>query len=139
MIPQMTDTLTMPFPFLAEVPKRERPAIMDGWAELEEFQEMVRQNGAAIPATFAAKLLNVSKQRVYELIETGRLQRIELGGHGFVTADSLVAWGKAEHKVGRPAGIFNGKKLHDGVALAKASYAYGQEVTASRPGRPKNS
>jgi len=133
MLPPMTDTLTMPFPFLAEVPKRERPAIMDGWAELEEFQEMVRQDGAAIPVTFAAKLLNVSKQRVYELMATGRLQKIELGGHGYVTADSLVAWGKAERKVGRPAGIFNGKKVHDGVALAKAAMAYGQEVGSSCP------
>lgn len=129
----MSDTLTMPFPFLAEVPKRERSAILDGWAELEEFQEMVRQDGAAIPVTFAARLLDISRQRIYELIDSGRLQKMELAGHVFVNAESLRLWGEAEHKAGRPAGVLGEKnRVKAGIAVAKASHAYGKEVVAGR-------
>lgn len=135
MFPPMAQDMTFDFPFVADLPKREARPVVKLWDELKEFEEMVRQDGAAIPVTFAAKLLNVSRQRVYDLCETGRLRRVELGGHSFITSESLVEWARAEHKSGRPAGV-----LKDGagvVGLVKPAFDYAREVVAARPKKGK--
>lgn len=117
---------------MASLPKREKAAVMGAWEELHEFQEMVKANGAAIPVIFAARVLNVSRQRVYELINEGRVKTVQLGGHTFITSDSLVEWGRGERKAGRPVGGINeadGELKHS----FKASVGYAKDVLAGRP------
>lgn len=121
---------------MASLPKREKAAVMGAWEELHEFCEMVKTNGAVIPVTFAGRVLNVSRQRVYELINEGRIQTMELGGHVFVVADSLVEWGKGERKAGRPVGAINesdGELKH----VFKAGVGYAKDVIANRPKKGK--
>lgn len=128
----MAIDLTLEMPFMATLPKREKRAVMDAWGELAEFCEMIKQDGAAIPVTFAARVLNVSRQRVYELINEGRIRTVELGGHVFVVADSLVEWGRTERKAGRPVGGINeadGEWKHS----FKASVGYAKDVIEARP------
>lgn len=123
---------TMEMPFMASLPKREKAAVMGAWEELEEFREMIKQNGAAIPVTFAGRVLNVSRQRVYELIGQGQIKTIELGGHVFVIADSLVEWGKGERRAGRPVGGIN-EADGDWKHAVKVGVGYAKDVLANRP------
>lgn len=128
----VTMDLTMEMPFMANLPKREKKAVMGAWEELHEFCEMVKADGAVIPVGFAARVLNVSRQRVYELINQERLKVVSLGGHNFVTADSLVEWGRGERKAGRPVGGINeadGEWKHSW----KASVGYAKDILAARP------
>jgi len=64
---------------------------------------MVEQReGKLIQASFAADLLNVSRQRVDELMKSGQLKRVEVNGHPFVTVGSVEDFCKTERKAGRP-------------------------------------
>jgi hypothetical protein len=55
-----------------------------------------------LPVTFCSALLGVSRQRVYQLMDEGRMERVEVHGQTFITEESLIAWARAEHKNGRP-------------------------------------
>lgn len=122
MITPMQDTATLDFPFVADLPKREKSKIARFWDDLEEFRAVVRERGTIVPVTLVAKILGVSRTRVYELIKSGRLEPVELDGHMYVGYNSLEAWAKAEHKVGRPL-----KATTTGEAW-KVALEYGRET-----------
>lgn len=133
MVNPMLDTLTMEMPFMSEVPKREAKAVRGAWEELEEFQVMAKQRGAVLPPSFAAQLLNVSRQRIFQLVQVGTLETVVIGPHRMILADSLIAWAKSEHKPGRPANPLTSGGIGGGVARAKAAWKYGRSVMAAKP------
>lgn len=90
------------FPFVSELPKREARRVRSVWDQWEEIKTIIAHRGALVPITFAGKLGGVSKQRVYQLIDAGKLEHVQLGNHGFVTESSLMEWVKSERKTGRP-------------------------------------
>jgi len=79
------------FPFVTELPNREAKRLVSFWDRYEEFKSMIEGKGPPIPPAVAAKLLDVSRQRVDELMRLGRLERLEFAGHPFVT-DSSIRW-----------------------------------------------
>lgn len=114
------------FPFTAELPKRERTRLQTLWDNLAEIRAVVESKGMVIPASLAAKVLGVSRQRVFQLIEDGRLENVEMNGHNFVTEASVIQFAKAERKTGRPC---------KGIQTAGEIWAASEESTRELMGK----
>jgi len=97
------DVLEMPF--VSSLPKREKSKVEKVWDVLRELAQFESIHGRLLPQTFAAKLLNVSRQRVCELADLGRLETFEVSGVRMVTENSIVAYAQSERKAGRPHGL----------------------------------
>jgi hypothetical protein len=83
----------------------------DGFPQTEEAGEenlfqrylrLSRENGGLIPQTMLAHALNVSNQRVCQLMAEDRFDVHKIGAQKYVTCDSFEAFLQQERKVGRP-------------------------------------
>jgi hypothetical protein len=101
----MLEAQTMDFPFVDELPKRERSKIATLWDRFNELREITEEKGMLLPVPFCASLLGISGQRVHQLLDAGKMERVEVDQAVFVTEKSLVEWARAEHKNGRPLKI----------------------------------
>lgn len=110
------------FPFVATLPKREKSRVQRAFDILEEMRAAVEAHGVLVPCVLAAKIGGVSRQRVHELSEEGKLKRVEFDGHVYVTEASVVEWLKSERKSGRPVGFV---KLNGAWQVAR-EYAAGK-------------
>lgn len=90
------------FPFVAEMPKRERSRLRTVWDTFLEAKAITAEKGMLIPVSLAASLGGVSRTRIYQLCDTGALERVEFGKNGFVTESSFMTWVQSERKTGRP-------------------------------------
>ena len=90
------------FPFMDGLPKREVKRVHSVWDKWAELKAVMAAKGALIPITFAAELGGVSRQRIYQLVEAGKLQHVEVGNCGFIAEESFMAWVSSERKTGRP-------------------------------------
>ena len=111
------------FPFAAELPKREKGRVARAWDLFVEYQAAIKEHGTLIPFSLAAKVLNVSRQRIGQLCETGQLKAIHCDNHPLVTEASLIAWARSERSQG-------GRPLKDpGMKeMWKASMEAGREL-----------
>lgn len=73
------------------------------WDLFNRMSEIQKREGMLVPVMLAAKVLNVSRTRIDQLVEAGSLNRIEVDGHVFLTENSVVAFAKTERKAGRPS------------------------------------
>ncbi len=97
------------FPFVDALPRREKAAVKTAVDVLNDWREATRLHGSLVPTSMVAAVLNVSKQRVHQLIQHGRLVTVVFGGHNYVTELSLNDLASSERKSGRPfkvAGTF---------------------------------
>lgn len=90
------------FSFMADLPVREKSRVVKVWEQFQKLKQIERERGSIVSPGFAAKLLDVSKQRVSQLLQRGRLERVDVDGHPFVTEASIVQYAKEERKGGRP-------------------------------------
>lgn len=90
------------FPFVAELPKREKSKLATVWDRFKALSAVSKEAGCLVPPVFVASVLGISKQRVYQLGETGKLEVIRLEGQVFVTERSIIALARSERKSGRP-------------------------------------
>lgn len=97
----MFEAQAIEFPFVERLPKREKTRLGNLWEELREASK----DGLFLPPATAARLLDVSRQRVYDLIEQGTLKTVDFDGGRYVTEASIVAFCQTERKAGRPVGI----------------------------------
>lgn len=108
------------FPFVQDLPKREKSKLANLWDALKASRADVdaafASQGGIVPVGLAAQLLNVSKQRVSQLLDEGKLVAVSVHGHRFVGEDSLVALAKSDRKGGRPV---KAPSLSESYALAK--------------------
>lgn len=123
--PGMTDSIAFEFPFVEELPKREKSKLRKVWDELEALRQVSAEKGQLLPVQFVSELASVSRQRVHELMTEGRLERVEVNGRPFVTESSLLAWVKTERKTGRPP-----KVPRNDREAAAAAWRYGKAVAA---------
>jgi len=100
----MFEAVATDFPFVAELPKREKSKLAKVWGHFQELSRISEVEGMLIPMAYAAIVLDVCRQRVYQLAEEGRLKVIEVNGHQFVTERSVVDFAATERKAGRPLG-----------------------------------
>jgi hypothetical protein len=115
------------FGFLKELPKREKSRLGKVWDRLKAVRAAIEEKGALVPAVFASKLLDVSKQRVDALMKDGRLERVELDGHPFITERSIVAYASSERKTGRPLKLPETKREMWEAAKGVALVSVGRE------------
>lgn len=90
------------FPFVAEMPKRAKTRLQRVWDQLLEYRATVEREGNLVPFSLVGKLLDVSHQRVSQLCDAGKLRRIVVLEHAYVTEDSILELAKQERKTGRP-------------------------------------
>ena len=119
-------SVNLDFPFVENLPKREKSRLQKFWDAWNQAKAMLAEKGDVMPATLAAKLCDISKQRIFDLMEKGKLERVEINGHVFVTEASLLAWlNEPENKGGRPRK--DGIK-HDKRGLWKVSAEWAKET-----------
>lgn len=85
------------------MPKREKSRYEQMMERYKQVREVVERKGMIVPAQLGAKILGVSRQRLDELIGEGRIERIDLDSHVYVTEDTLLAYAQSERKTGRPS------------------------------------
>lgn len=90
------------FPFVEALPKREKSRLVKAWDAFRELSRIAETEGVLIPQVFAAKVLDLSTQRISQLCNEGKLKVVVVGNSRFVTEHSVVEWAEAEHKAGRP-------------------------------------
>ncbi len=56
---------------------------------LRQSMDAFTEHGALLPQSFLASILGISKQRVSQLIQAGKLATVELDGHTFVPMAAL--------------------------------------------------
>ena len=98
----MFEATVSEFPFVAELPRAEKRQAKSLWDRFRDLSKLAETNGVLVPPSLAAALLDISKQRVHQLMVDGKLERIEFEGHPFITENSIVALAKTERKAGRP-------------------------------------
>lgn len=102
----MHEAAVTEFPFVEAMPKREKSKLAKLWEHFQELKAIAAEKGVIIPQNYAADLLGVSRQRVHQLVNDGRLEAVEVRGIRFVTEASVMEWAKAERdKGGRPATV----------------------------------
>ena len=100
--PPVIDAPATDFPFVAELPKREKSKLVKLWDAFRELAEFQEQHGFPVPRTAAAALLEVHPTRIDQLIADGRLMPHKFHGHIYISQNSLVAHARTERKTGRP-------------------------------------
>ncbi len=97
----------MEFPAFAELPfdgrtKREKTKLAKVWDIFQDIRKIAAEKGMLVPQTFAAKVLGISSQRVWVLVDDGKLESVEFNGTRFITEKSLIEFAQLERKAGRP-------------------------------------
>lgn len=97
----MNDVAVSEFPFVAELPKRDRTHVKSVWDHVKDFSELVEGKGVPLSPSTAAELLGVSRQRIWQLINAGQLEVVKLCDTSFVTEHSVLDLAKIERTCGR--------------------------------------
>lgn len=93
---------TLEFAWMRDLPKREKSKVAKAVDLVKEFTELQRQHGALVPASMVASVLNLSRERVRQFIDDGRLPAVNFRGSWYVGEDDLKEFAKQERKTGRP-------------------------------------
>lgn len=101
----MAETVLSEFPFVKTLPKREKGKLAKLWQHLEDLAAIEQRKGKLIQVSFAADLMSVHRSRVHQLIDAGKLEKVDVNGHPFVTVQSVAEYCETERKAGRPAKV----------------------------------
>jgi hypothetical protein len=93
------------FPFVESLPKREKSKLAKAWDSLREMASLSETEGQLLPVNLTCKLLDLSRTRVDEYCADGRLRRIKVADHVFITEKSVVELAQQERKIGRPLNV----------------------------------
>ncbi len=72
-------------------------------SEIQRFRDLSAKHDGLTSPWFARVAMGVSKQRVYQLMEAGRLPFYEILGKPFIACDVLERFAKIERRTGRPS------------------------------------
>ena len=81
-------------------PLVEQRAQKRGW--LHSFMEAVELHGPVVFRGDVPLILDVSRQRVHQLVEQGRIAVVDIGGRQYVPVAALEAYFADERRNGRP-------------------------------------
>jgi hypothetical protein len=101
----MFEADALEFPAFAGLPKREKSKLHKVWDAFQELSRVTEEKGLLVQQSIAARLLDVSPQRVNELVKAGRLETHNFNGVPLVTENSIVSFAKSERKSGRPCNL----------------------------------
>lgn len=117
----MSEISASEFPFVQALPKRKQSAISRLWDTLTHMQEVNKQEGGLLPVSVAARALNISRSRVDQLVNDGRLRRFEVEGHVYISGRSVAQFAWDERKNGRPALAMTPAQIAADIARSVAS------------------
>ena len=89
------------FPFVKELPKSERISVRDALGLIKQYVQLTKEHGTLIPLFMVPRILNVSRQRVHQFVQEGRLASHNFDGFVFVPEDALLEFAKTVRKTGR--------------------------------------
>lgn len=112
----MQEIAASEFPFVESLPKREKARVRSALDVLADWREATKLHGSLVPRPLVAKVLNVSQERVRQLILDGRLKTVAVEGHDYVTETSLNEFALVERHAGRP--VKNIGVIAKGLAVA---------------------
>ncbi len=128
-----TEAFEFPFveqlPKLSDLPKREKSRMQRIWDDFRALSKIAEEKGMLCPVALAAKILDVSRQRAYDLIGEGRLEVVEVNGHQFVTEKSVIDYALSERKAGRPSKTV---QLAEEKGPARAAFRVAREFLKSK-------
>jgi hypothetical protein len=90
------------FPFVEKLPKREKSKLARVWDDLKAFNALQKEHGLLLTPRFAGALLGVGKSRIDQLMDVGKLTRVEFQGHPYIPEPSVIELARSERKNGRP-------------------------------------
>ena len=103
---QMTTAATLAdlaeFPFVESLPKREKSRVGKLLDVIGEIEQAQRERGPLLPQHVIADVLGVSRARVGQLVDGGRLESVRIGQTRFVFLASFREFAKQERPTGRP-------------------------------------
>ena len=88
------------FPFVKELPKGQKTSVREAFDLVRQYIELTKRDGTLIPLAMVHRVLNVSRQRVHQLITSGRLSSHNFDGFIFVSENALLEFAKSERKTG---------------------------------------
>lgn len=89
-------------PYLFELPARVPKQMKNKWDEAREMQ-IIQQSEGLIGMTDAAELLDLSRQRVHQLVSAGRFTRFEFLGKIYLSLKAVREFQDQERPTGRPS------------------------------------
>lgn len=122
------------FPFVEAPPtKKAQSRLSKAWDLLNRMREATAKEGALVPVILVAKCFDLSRTRIDEICRDGRLRRVEVDGHVFITEDSIVSFAKVERKNGRPLKLMDEcDRVGTNRACWNAAVEAGREMMQSR-------
>lgn len=81
----MFEADALEFPFASAWPKREKSRLVKCWELLQQMNKISETDGSLVPLTLGAKCLGLSRSRVDDIVRDGRLKRVTIDGHVFLT------------------------------------------------------
>jgi len=98
----MSETATCEFPFVQSMPIRQKSKLARLWDHLATVKRVTDEKGPIVPQHLVSELLNLSKQRIAQILDDGRLEAVEVNGVRYVTVKSVEVFAQMERKTGRP-------------------------------------
>jgi len=124
----MAEAVALEFNFPPVALDRRRGRISRVLHLFKRLNAVMDQEGVLIPLMLAAKALDVSRTRMDELVTEGRLKRVEVDGHVFLTENSVVDYAHDERKNGRPLKLVDSRvPWRDCVVAARGLASTGRE------------
>jgi hypothetical protein len=80
-------------------------------SQLRQYLDAIAVHGPLVPAPMAAAALDLSKQRIYQLMNTGQLATVNVDGNRWVPVAVLELFWTEERKSGRPCKLPKLSKL----------------------------
>lgn len=107
----MFEAAVAEFPFVETLPRSEKSKVARVWDLLHVMAAVTKVEGQLVPVMLAAKLLDYTRSSIDNQVEAGRLKRVDIDGHVFITENSIVAFAKEERKMGRPRKVPSNKEV----------------------------
>jgi hypothetical protein len=98
----MSEAVALEFDFPRFTQDRKQSRIARVFHLAKRLKAVMEKEGTLFPLMLAAKALDVGRTRMDELVADGRIKRVEVDGHVFVTEMSVVEYARQEVKNGRP-------------------------------------
>lgn len=94
------DAAQATFPFDQTVPRAQRSRLGRIVDRFKAFKALADEHGVLIPAPVAAKLLDVSLQRIHQLKDAGIVASVKFEGHAYIIESSLWDYAKSDRGSG---------------------------------------
>jgi hypothetical protein len=96
----MSDGAAIDFPFVHDLPKREKSKVGQAFDELAEFWEVSKQERGLVTVNHAMKALNITRTTIDILCAKGILRRYKFADHVLISVASIKERAEAERSVG---------------------------------------